>query len=138
MGVSCRKTPTGFECDPFPKSNDPNIAVVTSVPIGQRNLGGQIQRRGGSSPGVIGKISNTPDFTIDNTIKKGSSFLPSQTPNRSLSSISLENTKQAKRDRFCKIEVKKGKRVRVCKVKTSKKKKKSKSKPIKSIFDLSF
>ncbi len=134
MGVSCRKTPTGFECDPFPKSS-PGLDVV---------LGGQIQRGpqpqilGKPRPKILGKISNSPDFEIDNTIKKGTSFLPSQTPNRSLSSISLENTKQAKRDRFCKVVVKKGKRVRVCKVRTPKKKKKSKSKPIKSIFDLSF
>ena len=103
MGVSVIIINGKVVSDPFPKSDNPNIAVVTSVPI----------RAPGGTPSIFGNVSdqrrirtrsksrtpepNLPDFAIDDRIEKGSSFFPSQTPSRSLSSINIGDPKIVKK-----------------------------------------
>ena len=127
MGARVRLINGKVVADQFPKSNIPNTGVVTSTPIrfGITDKGGPLRR--GSAPGVLGRIADTPDFSIDNKIKKGSSFFPSQSPNRSLSSISIGDPSISRK-----------KRAKLSKKDKSKKKSKVKQKPLKSIFDLSF
>ncbi len=126
-----------FVGDPFPKSNRGDLAVVTGGSV-RVPLTGTFDRgpRGRARPQM--HRSRTPesdnifrgplpDFSIDNTIKKGTSFFPSQTPSRSLSSISIGDPSIGRK-----------KRSKLSKKDKAKKKKKAEAKPIKSIFDLSF
>jgi len=120
-----------FVGDPFPKSSRGDLGVVTGGSVARVPLSGTLDRdpRGRARPQTTkrGPEPSLPDFRIDNTIKKGTSFFPSQTPSRSLSSISIGDPSISRK-----------KRSKLSKKDKAKKKKKAKPKPIKSIFDLSF
>jgi len=122
-----------FVGDPFPKSSRGDLAVVTggsvAVPLSGTRTRGPTGRARPQTTKRRTPEPSLPDFAIDNTIERGSSFFPSQTPSRSLSSISIGDPRigRKKRSKLSKKDKDK-----------AKKKKKAKPKPIKSIFDLSF
>ena len=97
------------------------VGFAASVPIP-----GRTKRTFGKRT-IVGPAKPTPTFNGERLSVPFGSTTTERRANIAESSSSRRKAEQSKKDRFCKIVVKKGKRVRVCKVRTPKKKTKTKA-----------